>query len=93
MQRSARLTVAVVLVLGLTGAFALGGAFGPSGRALGSSTSLTIIAPTVEVRHGSGSFAPAIDGEVIEAGDAVRTGPEGRAVLTYFDGSTVEIEP
>jgi len=89
-----RLVVAVI-VLGFVLALALGsaGLLG-GGRALGSSTTITVIGGDVSVRHGtSGAFVTAVDGEVLNAGDAVRTGTDARAVLTYFEGSTVTIEP
>ena len=35
----------------------------------------------------------ATDGEVLVAGDTVRTADGARAVLTYFEGSTVSVEP
>jgi hypothetical protein len=71
---------------------AASGTFGS--RALGASTTVTIISGDIQVRHGAtGSFLSATDGEVIVAGDTVRTGDGSRAVLTYFEGSTVSIEP
>ena len=61
--------------------------------AFGASTTLTIITAPVLVRHAGGDFSPADDGSVLGPGDTVQTGDGGRAVLTYFEGSTVEIEP
>ena len=92
--RNVRLVVGVV-ALGFVLALVLGsaGLLGGS-RALGSSTTITIIGGEVAVRHGaSASFIAAVDGEVLNAGDAIRTGTDSRAVLTYFEGSTVTIEP
>lgn len=92
--RRLRIVVAVV-ALGFVLALALGsaGLLG-GGKALGSSTAITVIGGEVSVRHGtSSSYVSAIDGEVLSVGDAVRTGGDGRAVLTYFEGSTVTIEP
>lgn len=37
--------------------------------------------------------APAIDGDVYATGDLVRADADGRAVLTFFDGSTLSVEP
>jgi hypothetical protein len=77
----------IALVLGSVGL--LGGA-----KALGSSATLTLIGGSVSVRHGAGgTFVDGVDGEVLRPGDTVRTGAESRAVLTYFEGSTVTIEP
>ncbi|MDQ6858366.1 MAG: FecR domain-containing protein [Chloroflexota bacterium] len=61
--------------------------------ALGSSTTLTIISGSVLVSHATGEFAAADDGALLGAGDTVKTGPDAHAVLTYFEGSTVEMEP
>jgi len=61
--------------------------------AFGASTTLTIISAPVLVRHAGGDFSAADDGSVLGPGDTVQTGTGGRAVLTYFEGSTVEIEP
>ena len=82
----------VVFGLLLFMAFGLGGGFG--GRALAAATTVTIISGDIQVRHGAtASFVTATDGEVLVAGDTVRTGGDSRAVLTYFEGSTVSIEP
>jgi FecR-like protein len=62
-------------------------------KALGASTTLTVLSGDVSVRHGAGEFVAASDGLVLGEGDAIRTGADGRAVLTYFEGSTVTIEP
>lgn len=78
-----------VLALALGSAGLLGG-----GRALGSSTTISVIGGDVSVRHGTGgTYVAAVDGEVLNAGDSVRTADGARAVLTYFEGSTVTIEP
>ncbi|HEV8656857.1 MAG TPA: FecR family protein [Candidatus Limnocylindria bacterium] len=82
----------VVLAFLLFMAFGVGGVFG--GRALAAATTVTIISGDIQVRHGpTGSFVTATDGEVLNAGDAVRTADGSRAVLTYFEGSTVSVEP
>ena len=79
-------------------AIALGatGVLTPKGQrtALGASTTLSILSGAVQIRHGAtGAFVAADDGAILSPGDAVRTGTDARAVLTYFEGSTVEIEP
>jgi hypothetical protein len=82
----------VVLGVLLLVAFGVGGGFG--GRAFAASTTVTIISGDIQVRHGArGSFVNATDGEVLAAGDTIRTGEAARAVLTYYEGSTVSIEP
>lgn len=44
-------------------------------------------------RAGQPEESPAIDGEVYATGDLVRADADGRAVLTFFDGSTISVEP
>ncbi|MGH2377731.1 MAG: FecR family protein [Candidatus Limnocylindria bacterium] len=44
-------------------------------------------------RTGDPEFVSALDGEVFASGDLVRADAEGRAVLTFFDGSTLSVEP
>ena len=82
----------MVLGLLLFTAFGLGGGFG--GRALGAATTVTVISGDIQVRHGvNGAFVTATDGEILAAGDTIRTGDTARAILTYFEGSTVSVEP
>ncbi len=59
----------------------------------GASTVLTILDGTVTVARGASDFAPASDGDRLDRGDRLRTLPGGRAVVTFFDGSTIEVEP
>jgi hypothetical protein len=87
-------TVAGISVLAFVVFMTLAASGTLGGRALGASTMVTIISGDVQVRHGAtGSFVTATDGEVVAAGDTVRTTDGARAVLTYFEGSTVTIEP
>lgn len=44
-------------------------------------------------RTGQADFGPALDGDVFATGDVVRADANGRAVLTFFDGSTLSVEP
>ena len=44
-------------------------------------------------RGGSGDFSPALDGDIFANGDVVKSSSGGRAVLTFFDGSTLSVEP
>ncbi|HZP97880.1 MAG TPA: FecR family protein [Candidatus Limnocylindria bacterium] len=85
---AAALALGVVLALAAGSTGLVGGT-----RAFAAATTLTIIGGDVSVRHGPTAFVAAADGEVLNEGDAVRTGNDGRAVLTYFEGSTVTIEP
>jgi FecR-like protein len=78
----------IAIILGATGALV------PAGQAAASGVStLTIISGSVWVRHAGATFEPAADGAALVAGDSIMTGADARAVLTYFEGSTVEMEP
>jgi hypothetical protein len=53
---------------------------------------LKVLAPPVEVDFSSlGSFGPAGDGQTLQQGDVIRTGPGGVALLTFFDGSESQL--
>lgn len=66
----------------------------PSPSALASTTTLSIIQGTVLVQEKDAETArPGVDGEILHAGDRVVTQSESRAVITFFDGSTQELEP
>ena len=94
-MNAARLrTVAGVSVLAFVAFMTLAASGTIGGRALGAATMVTIISGDVQVRHSAnGAFVSATDGEVLTAGDTIRTADGARAVLTYFEGSTVSIEP
>src|SRR3979490_1847253 len=62
-------------------------------RASRASLGLSILDGTADVAHGPAEFARAGDGQVLLAGDRVRTAEQSHAVVTFFDGSTNEIEP
>jgi len=54
---------------------------------------LSIIDGTVDVAHGNAAFARVGDGQVLNAGDRVRTADQSHAVVTFLDASTIELEP
>lgn len=82
------LSFVLAIVIGISGVLAPGG-----GTALGASTTLTILSGDVQVSRDGGPFAAGTDGAVLGPGDVIRTAAGARAVLTYFEGSTVSIEP
>ncbi len=57
------------------------------------SSTVTVLDGSVQVRHAGGPFTPITDGDVVAGGDTVRTGADSHGVLTFFDGTTVELEP
>lgn len=54
---------------------------------------LTVISGDVLMRFGGNDFSSASDGAVLYVGSTVRTSAGARAVITLFEGSTVELEP
>ncbi|HMC72218.1 MAG TPA: FecR domain-containing protein, partial [Mycobacteriales bacterium] len=83
---------AVAFVLAII--FGATGTIVPAGQAAASGVStLTILSGPVAIRHAGGAFVSADDGALLLAGDTIKTGADARAVLTYFEGSTVEMEP
>lgn len=88
-----RKVLAAVLVLVVAaGAFL----YFPRGRAVldaASAAVLAVLNGDVDASRAGGAFEPALDGEVFATGDAVRANDKGRAVLTFFDGTTLSVDP
>ena len=53
---------------------------------------LHLLGGQVAVQRGSGAFASGEDGTSLREGDTIRTGPDGRASIEYFDGSLTRID-
>jgi hypothetical protein len=62
-------------------------------RASGAATILSILDGSASVARGTAAFAPASDGDLVNIGDRVQTAVSSHAMVTFFDGSTLEIEP
>ncbi|HEY7205162.1 MAG TPA: hypothetical protein VIA61_12735 [Methylomirabilota bacterium] len=84
-----------LVVAGLLGALALAGPATAQERTLRGPTAatLTVLSPPVESARADGRLAPAVSGADLQVGDRVLTGPAGRALITFLDGSTVTVEP
>lgn len=100
MRRTTRIAVMVVCValcmamsLGVSGAPVAAKVQAPAQSQLQPAAILTVISGDVLTRFGASDFAPATDGVVLYVGSTVRTGADARAVITLFEGSTVELEP
>jgi hypothetical protein len=65
----------------------------PAHSALHTAAVLTVISGDVQTRFGASGFASATDGAVLYVGSTVRTSSDARAVITLFEGSTIELEP
>jgi hypothetical protein len=90
MARMARLRSLIVLML----AALVGAPAGVRAEERGPAATLTVLSAPVE-RAGAGEGRPAVaaSGSDLAVGDRVVTGPEGRALITFLDGSTVTVEP
>jgi FecR-like protein len=64
----------------------------PSPADVPAAARVTVLSKTVNVSTNGAAFVPAHDGDMVQEGDTVQA-DDGRAVLTFPDGSTVEIEP
>ncbi|HYU57382.1 MAG TPA: PKD domain-containing protein, partial [Actinomycetota bacterium] len=53
---------------------------------------LDVLEGTVDVSQGGGAFSEGRDGQSLGEGDVVRTGPQGRAEIEYFDGSMTRLD-
>ena len=62
-------------------------------RAAAAATILSILDGSASVARGTAAFAAAADGDIVNAGDRVQTAQLSHALVTFFDGSTLEIEP
>ena len=76
--------------------FVGGGAFlyFPRGSNLSATVAATlaILNTDISAQKGNADFAPALDGELLASGDVVKSSANGRAVLTFFDGSTLTVD-
>lgn len=84
------LVVLLVLVVAV-GAFL----YFPRGEALSALNSavLGVLNGGITASRSGADFAAAYDGDVFATGDVVRSDDTGNGLLTFFDGSTVSIDP
>jgi hypothetical protein len=67
----------------------------PRGDALSAAVAATLSILNTDItsqRGGAGDFSPALDGDLLANGDVVKSSTAGRAVLTFFDASTITVE-
>ncbi len=91
MSRSRNIAV-TVLVVALALGLGSSAVLAPEADALVSISTLTVVDGSVLVSHGGSEFTLAHEGEVVAAGDAVRTENGAAAEITYFEGSSVRLE-
>src|SRR5690349_8430689 len=67
----------------------------PRGNSLSASVAATLAVLNTDITSqsgGAGDFKTALDGDLLASGDIVKSSTAGRAVLTFFDGSTLSVE-
>ena len=64
----------------------------PESDAFVATGTLTVVDGAVLTSHEQAGFISGRDGDVLAAGDTIRTGIGGSAEITYFDGSSVRLE-
>ena len=93
MKVSKRLVATLVILLIVVG----GGAylyFPREGASASVAATLSILNTDITAqRGGAGDFAAALDGDLYKTGDIVKSSSNGRAVLTFFDGSSLTVDP
>jgi hypothetical protein len=57
-----------------------------------NAATVAVLNTAVDAQKGSSDFSPALDGDVLANGDFVRSSKDGRAVLTFFDGSNLSVD-
>ena len=91
MSRS-RAIATVVLVVALALGFSSSVVLGPEADAVVSNSTLTRADGAVFVGHDGSAFTSAREGDVIAAGDTLRTGRGATAEFTYVEGSSVRVD-
>ena len=61
--------------------------------AAADAATLAVLHGDVEAQHAGAGFGPALDGDLLTTGDVVRANGRGQAVITFFEGSTLTVEP
>src|SRR6266566_4206226 len=92
MLSRSRQVAAVVLIAALALGVGSSAVLAPEADALVSISTLTVVDGAVLIRHGGADFAAARAGDVLNAGDTIRTGTGAAAEITYFEGSSVWLE-
>jgi hypothetical protein len=82
----------IALILALACGAGSGAALASESDRVVSRATVIVVDGPVLLRHGEGGFVAALEGDVVGAGDIVRTGTGASAEITYFDGSSMRLE-
>ncbi len=87
-----RTVAATLLLIALALGVGSNAVLAPEADARVSISTLTVVDGPVLVRHGGAGFSQAHEGDVVAAGDTLRTGTAASVELTYFEGSSVRLD-
>jgi hypothetical protein len=90
--RVKKVLVVLLLIVAGVGAFLYFPRGGANTSAQNAAT-LAILNTAIEGSRAGAAFSPALDGELYATGDLVRANVDGRAILTFFDGSSLSVDP
>jgi hypothetical protein len=90
MKKKIAAAIVLVLIVGIGGFL-----YFPRGSNVTQdiAATLAILQTDISAQKSGSDFAPALDGELLANGDVVKSSQNGRAVLSFFDGSTLTIDP
>src|SRR5262245_51397100 len=88
LRRAALLGVAGLLLIASTPGFAQ-----TQFPTVSTAATLTVLGGAVELVRSAGERAAAVSGTSLAVGDRILTGPDGRGLVTFLDGTTVTVEP
>lgn len=94
--RSLAVPVTLLLLLAAGGSISIIAGVGLPGQpsALGSQCTFSVLSGSAQVQvPGSNQWYQATDGMVLAVGARVRTAPDSHAMLTFFEGSSLKLEP
>lgn len=86
-----RRVLALLLVVAVTVVAVL--FFTRQGDQADATVTVSVVNPVVTREPAGGQASEVLDGDALNAGDAIRTDADGRALLAFFDGSSVSLEP
>jgi len=90
--RKIAIPVTLGLILAIVAGFGASSFISPS-PALADGCTLSIISGTVDIQAPTSDSQPGINGMTLDVGTRIQTGQDATALLTFFDGSTLKLEP
>jgi len=90
LKKKIAIGIVLVLLVGIGGYL-----YFPRGSSVTAdiAATLAILQTDISAQRSGSDFSPALDGDLLANGDVVKSSANGRAVLTFFDGSTLSVDP